>query len=445
MMKLLIVDDEYFTIRMLRNLLDWENLGIEICGEARDGEEALGKIQLEHPDIVITDIRMPVMNGLELVKKAAALYGKIKFIMMSAYSDVEYLKEAMKLGCCDYILKPIDEYELEDTLQNVVKKIRGEKEEARMISRKNEQLEQMSIYHCMTTGQNWRGKNANQGIWRNGRAYSVFLIQIQNSSINEYVTTNQVELIKTGYLSNVIRSVIGEVTPEAMVFDCGENIWSTILPIGDTREKVLAAEKIIAGIEKEIGLHAQICFSQTGNEISQLHGLYEDAGALMKYSFYAGDARVLGHGYNCSREEFEEICKIGKQKERAVAEKATAVKKQTEQTAYSRPVTESLAILEEKYNENLSLDEICSRIAVSKNYFCYLFKREVGTSIWNYLTELRVRHAKELLANTDLKSYEIAFQVGYDNPSYFSKLFKKCENMSPNEYREKKRTCGKGE
>lgn len=112
----------------------------------------------------------------------------------------------------------------------------------------------------------------------------------------------------------------------------------------------------------------------------------------------------------------------------------------SEQVAsYSKPVRESLALIEERYNENLSLEEICEKIAVSKTYFCYLFKRETGMSLWNYLTFVRLNHARELLETTELKNYEIAFQVGYENPSYFSRLFKKYEGVTPNEYRAAKR------
>lgn len=74
-------------------------------------------------------------------------------------------------------------------------------------------------------------------------------------------------------------------------------------------------------------------------------------------------------------------------------------------------------------------------VAVSKNYFCYLFKREVGQSLWNYLTKIRLEQAKKLLEETDMKTYEISFEVGYDNPNYFSKVFRKYCNLSPNEYR----------
>ncbi|MCQ5089892.1 AraC family transcriptional regulator [Ruthenibacterium lactatiformans] len=94
-----------------------------------------------------------------------------------------------------------------------------------------------------------------------------------------------------------------------------------------------------------------------------------------------------------------------------------------------------MAYLQENYDRNLSLEEICSALGVSRNYFCYLFKKETGQNLWAYLTDNRLAKAKELLRTTQDKTYAIAYQVGYDNPSYFSKLFKKGTGMTPNEYR----------
>ena len=98
-------------------------------------------------------------------------------------------------------------------------------------------------------------------------------------------------------------------------------------------------------------------------------------------------------------------------------------------------VEKGIALLEEKYNSNLSLDEICEYLSVSKNYFSYLFKRDTDISLWAYLTDLRIGKAKILLETTDMKSYEVAYKVGYENPSYFTKLFKKHAGVTPNEYR----------
>lgn len=111
-MKVLLVDDEIFTIRMLQSLIHWKELGLEITGCAQDGQEAYEKTVRENPDIIISDIRMPGMSGLELLKKVKQYNGGIRVILMSAYADFSYVQEGMKSGCCDYILKPVDEGEL---------------------------------------------------------------------------------------------------------------------------------------------------------------------------------------------------------------------------------------------------------------------------------------------------------------------------------------------
>lgn len=439
MMNVLLVDDEFFTIRMLQNLLDWEALGIQVSGYALNGQEAYEKVRENPPDIVITDIRMPVLDGLEFMKRVIRETDKVKFIIMSAYADVAYLREAMKLGCCDYIIKPIDEYELEDTLRRVIRKIQGENEKERLITRSSEQLEHMSLYHYMTTGQGWKQKKLSpQSEWLNHCPYAVFLIQEDSGSINEYVTASQMKFVRNGYLSNTMRGVLKEAAEHFLLFDYEEGVWIAVLALNPAVQKEKAARKLLERLEEETGLHLNLCFSLDGHTQEELPALYEEVSGLAKYSFYVGEERILGYGYNCDKKEFDEVCSIGRLKE------AEHEKVKRDESGCSRPVRESLEILKQHYNENLSLDEICGKVSVSKNYFCYLFKREVGMSVWNYLTRIRLNEAKELLEKTDLKSYEIAFQVGYDNPSYFSKLFKKYETVSPNEYREKTRKAEKG-
>ena len=119
----------------------------------------------------------------------------------------------------------------------------------------------------------------------------------------------------------------------------------------------------------------------------------------------------------------------------------------TKAMTYTTLVENGILFIEDNYNSNLSLEKICEHLAVSKNYFCYLFKRDTGMSVWAYLTEIRMAKAKEFLEKTDWKSYMIAYNVGYDNPSYISRLFRRLYNQTPGEYREnylvgREKKCG---
>lgn len=529
-MKVLLVDDEIFTIRMLQNLIHWKEMGLELIGYAQNGEDAYAKTIEENPDIIISDIKMPGMNGLEFVKKVKAYNKGIKIILMSVYADFSYVQEGIRLKCSDYILKPIDESDLEKVLRKLIMEIQGEKERQTIISESANQLDKMNMFHFMKTGHGINKiKNAGQTelIKRmTMQKYSVFMVQISNATIDEYNKTTNIEMVHEGYICSVLGNTLLSMEAEYRIFDYEENSWTIILEgkNGFKREEI--ARRLIDAMWEETGLKVNVCFSSFGHQLEELPELYEELRNLSKYSFYIGDMDILGYEYNCNKEELKEVRDIGitKDIEQAVNNKEVekiytilneafelskehypgeltniyelcyqtllSVRKQIpekergsekyrelfgmsyeklkkipslkelkteimrmvgyipnitavsasvgkiKQNTYSEPVKESIVLIEQKYNENLSLDEICEEIAVSKNYFCYLFKRETGRSVWNYLTEIRLEHAKQLLEDTDLRSYEVAFQVGYDNPSYFSKLFKKYENMTPNEYRE---------
>ena len=189
-------------------------------------------------------------------------------------------------------------------------------------------------------------------------------------------------------------------------------------------------------LKRELDARGFICSSARQQGLDKLPMVHEEVTALGKYGFFVGEEPILGYDYNCSQKEMEEIRTIGAMREQEQKDTDMA---SGQGKRYSKPVELSLQLIEGSYDRNISLDEICREAAVSRNYFCYLFKREVGVSVWNYLTQLRMERAKKLLEETDLRSYEIAFQVGYDNPSYFSRIFKKYEQMTPNEYRENRK------
>ncbi len=132
MLKTLIADDEPYTRKGLKALMRWRELGFEICGEAENGEQAFEKIKELKPDVIITDINMPLLNGLELIKKVNhEIKYDVKFIILSGYDEFDFARTAMRYGIKNYILKPIDEDELESVLKEVhdeLKAVRESKE-----------------------------------------------------------------------------------------------------------------------------------------------------------------------------------------------------------------------------------------------------------------------------------------------------------------------------
>lgn len=123
MYRVIIADDEPYIVEGIKHIINWEEYGIEIAGTASNGVEALELLLREKAELLITDIKMPKMNGLELIHKAKELNLRTRFIILSGYDDFEYLKESIKLGIENYILKPVNSQEFEETIVNVLSKI----------------------------------------------------------------------------------------------------------------------------------------------------------------------------------------------------------------------------------------------------------------------------------------------------------------------------------
>ena len=128
MWKVIIADDEKLICRLVQALVDWEALDMRVEAMAENGPDALQKIEEIRPDVLITDIRMPGLNGLELIKQAKQITPQLEIIIISGYAHFEYAQNAIALGVRNYILKPIKQDELCATLQNVVKHLKEKRE-----------------------------------------------------------------------------------------------------------------------------------------------------------------------------------------------------------------------------------------------------------------------------------------------------------------------------
>ena len=120
MIPVMIVDDEKFVRRGIIEDTDWALIDCEVVAEASNGEEALQMAELHHPRLVISDINMPKMNGLQLAERLLALYPETKVIFLSAYDEFEYARQAVRIGVSDYLLKPYDDGELEASVQRLM-------------------------------------------------------------------------------------------------------------------------------------------------------------------------------------------------------------------------------------------------------------------------------------------------------------------------------------
>lgn len=140
MYRILIADDEYWTREKIRNMIEWEQYGLEFLEPAEDGEDALQRMEDGHPDIVITDINMPFVNGIELVKAIREKYPQVIVIVLSGYDDFDYVRSTLVAGAVDYLLKPATEADLVNVLSRALETLAKRKAETEQESKKRDQL-----------------------------------------------------------------------------------------------------------------------------------------------------------------------------------------------------------------------------------------------------------------------------------------------------------------
>lgn len=146
MIKIMIVDDMPIFLEYLRKCINWESYGFEICAEAADGKDAWEKIPVSSPDVVLTDITMPYMNGLDLSEKIVEKYPNIAVVLITGNDEFEYARRAVKIGVCDYIVKPFEKEELVFTLLKLQNNIHKLTESGGHETRKNHEIERALIY-----------------------------------------------------------------------------------------------------------------------------------------------------------------------------------------------------------------------------------------------------------------------------------------------------------
>jgi two-component system, response regulator YesN len=142
MQKVFLVEDEIVMREGIKNNIQWEQEGFEFVGEASDGELAYPMILNEKPDILITDIKMPFMDGLELSRMVKKEFPNIKIIILSGYNEFDYAKQAIHIGVTDYLLKPISSAKLMEAVKKVRDIIRKENEEKKLIEQYKKEMEE---------------------------------------------------------------------------------------------------------------------------------------------------------------------------------------------------------------------------------------------------------------------------------------------------------------
>lgn len=306
MYKLLIVDDEVWIRERLRYTIDWESIGIQVIGEACDGEEALELCTTLEPDIIITDIRMPCIDGLEFIKRLREGKSNAKVIIISGYSDFEYAQRAIKLGAFDYVLKPVEDDVLLGILTSCVNEIALEKNKEALIREATKQVKENMPLIKEKFLINLVGGYFNSeedileelnylGIgWPRSRqvCFVIKLDQMKDMEINEQWDTHLLQFVVCNIAKDFVNKLGGG---EAFYSQTGEVIC---LIFSDTEGRTLARQVMSISnairkiVYKATGYSVTIGIGRACSSLMGINTSYSEAREALQYGEYLGKNKI---------------------------------------------------------------------------------------------------------------------------------------------------------
>lgn len=396
MLKILIADDERIIREGLAEAINYEKLGLSLVGTARDGEEALLLAEATRPDICLVDIMMPTMNGLDFINRMRGIQKDIQFIIITGYDEFEYAQRAIKLEVFDYLLKPIDEEELEKVLYNAIEKIRNQKTVVCRIHMIEDQLGKTFpetlksfVVNCLN------GKSSRVEVEKFEKIYDfhfgeeigVALLRFSDCVYlgEERSRPDMGELIK-----ELKRCIVQEFSGRGRLLLLSQSdVEGGIVIVAEAEDFGKICNGIQNRIREELEYRAPVFVEVVTEGIDTI----DHALSSILHSINRGD-------------EFMPIVRMVK-----------------------KHIDDHFA------NPELSLSRIAEEYHISTGHISRLFKRELGISFSDYLEKKRIGKAISLLDEDQKKIYEIAETVGYSSQHYFCATFKKVMGISPSEYK----------
>ena len=483
MYTLLIVDDEEIEREGMAQFIPWDSYEIKVVSTARNGAEGLEKIAKFRPDLAIVDIKMPVMNGIEMIRQAKEQYPDMTFVVLSGYGDYEFTSQAMELGVRHYILKPCDE----SKMIPVLNKAFAELEEARKKNARSEKLEtearllkpyaREQLFRDLLLGKAQASSGARQLVDELGGEQRMvllldFRLKCGFDSLERYVVGNMLgDLLPDGTLlmtTGVDRDVL--VLADAMAESSVETAVQVLkkefkrfetLPMlsSASRTGTLAELSVLFRQAQELlqlnmdenepallRPSRNAALPETVNEIFDLEALrqtgsYEELLQELAFSF----AKMEAKDYR--PQQRQKLCELAWKllfEDKAAPEDSLPAWADALTAAWNHPQPDArsreifLAIYENLPEPEFSLQTIAQqRLFMSEDHLRRIFSQMTGTRFSAYLEHCRITQARRLLEfQPDMKISRLAELVGYPlDGQYFSKVFRKICGVTPTEYR----------
>lgn len=417
MIRMMIVDDEYYIRLGIANAIDWASMDVEIVGEAADGETGLALARKMQPDLILTDIRMPFLNGLKLMEELRKLLPDCGIIVLSGYDDFAYAQQSIRYGVLDYLLKPIDKQKLKETVARACLTLRNKRslrhyqQFARQEhpSIRNQFLSDLLLGR-LTEEDTIREKIEFLHLPLTEGSFQVICVRLDDYSLLE----NQLSLEDLQQLKDAI---VGHLDACFLLGQTYLGMTASLAP--DEWGIILAYTVECPSPEEDSPLHQNV------------RQLFEQLTAFTPHTVSLSISPVSD-----SIPELPKLYRDARQaNKKFIPCKNSVVWPDVSPESELRPeVAGILNFVANHYNEPLTIQQVSESLYISPSYLMHLFKDSIGKTFNTFLMEYRMEKAKELLKQPGLQIQNVAAQVGYSDVKYFNKLFKKHTSLTPSDY-----------
>lgn len=414
-MRIIVVDDDKIIRMGLVKILNKLFENHEIIGDFQNGLLAFEYLKENDGqiDLVITDIKMPIMTGIEFVEKAnKELKHPPIFIVLSGYDEFTYVRDTMKYGAFNYLLKPIKKDELKKVVEEVEIKIKELKKKDKIMTKSIEVIKKDFFKHLLFSNSDINIKT-DKSLLENiqldeGYYYQMIVLPINkeekefnNKVLNRYfkevTSNNKIEYIYFLYNDNVYIIFYFNVNEISNISDVTNQI--------DERSNMF--------IENGMNVFILECTNKVW-EIREQSKLARKVKDKMLYNKNAKKYYI---------DDLNELLDI----------------LEDDKNLYSvTSIKLAIQFITKNFDKNITLKDVADEVFLSQNYLSELFKKETGEGFYEFLSNYRIKRAKELLVTTNLKIYEVAENVGYNDSITFGRAFKKIAGVTPNSFRNNK-------
>lgn len=509
MRKVFLVDDDVFVRKGIQTLVNWEDFGFFVCGEADNGEDALEQIVELQPDLVLTDIRMPVVDGLSLIEKLNNdMDNPPNFIVISGYNDFKYAQKALRFGVQDFLLKPVDQEELYETLDRVSKSITIQTRSMGNIQK----MEAVSIIrnYLMEEPDPILLKTMEHPIVQ-AKEFTFLKIEVNGLELDYPYIETEIEKQLNEYYS----------LEKIAFYEDGIGYYCLVLTDQFLISNSLSLEDFIKQLQlkliKKLRSPVIIYAGKTVDTITEINESYNIARNAIQFKYILSTENIIYpsmveentiYYIDLEQEAYDTMMEYMEENNLEMIEKqvqsmlSRAVEKQFAKDAFKTVVNrlnhEVLTLLKEvdgyedrlehfklmlewdrypvtlnqlaeiwfrflsecsnilfELNQNhvrgtiyqvkkyvhshfhqpITMKSIASKFYINPVYMGQLFKKTYGVYFKDYVLQVRIQEAKRLLRQSDMRIYEVAERVGFNNPDYFVTQFEKTVGKTPSQYR----------